>query len=74
MGETLSFRVKYKTTLFKEETIKCFITYFKNIVSSVLADPLVKLKSIGMISEDEQEELYSMIEKDESEILIDLNM
>jgi amino acid adenylation domain-containing protein len=74
MGETLSFRVKYKTTLFKEETIKRFITYFKNIVSTVLEDPLVKLKTIEIASEDEKEELYSMIEKDESEILIDFNL
>jgi amino acid adenylation domain-containing protein len=74
MGDVLSFRVKYKTTLFKEETIRRFITYFKNIVSTVSEDPLVKLKTVEIVSEDEKEELYSMIEKDENEIFIDFNL
>jgi tyrocidine synthetase-3 len=36
-GDTLTCKLEYRTKLFKEQTIKRFITYFKAIVSSILS-------------------------------------
>jgi len=45
-GEHLFFTLEYCTKLFKKETVECFISYFKEIVSVVVADSDVKLKDI----------------------------
>ncbi|MFS4449749.1 AMP-binding protein, partial [Maribacter sp. 2307UL18-2] len=47
----------YSTDLFKRETMERFVTYFKNIVGSVIEDPTVRLSDIAMITPDERDEL-----------------
>lgn len=44
---------EYSTKLFKEQTIRSFIDYFKRIVSAVLTDSTQKLSDIEMISRTE---------------------
>jgi amino acid adenylation domain-containing protein len=47
-GDYLSFTLQYKTTLFKEETIKRLIDYFKEIVSIVISDNDIPIKDISI--------------------------
>ncbi|HLP59025.1 MAG TPA: condensation domain-containing protein, partial [Candidatus Deferrimicrobium sp.] len=46
MGEKLSFTFEYSTELFEKETVSRFITYFKEIVTMVIANREIKLKDI----------------------------
>ncbi|MDQ1354468.1 MAG: hypothetical protein QG657_4777, partial [Acidobacteriota bacterium] len=50
----LIFTMEYCTRLFKEETIKRFIGYYRNIISIVLANPLGKIADIEIITEEEK--------------------
>jgi hypothetical protein len=45
-GKQLAFGFYYSTCLFKKETIKRFVNYFKEILSSVIENPDVKLEDI----------------------------
>jgi len=54
-GDRLIFRFEYCTRLFRKETVKRIITYFKNVVSSVLEDPDRKISSIEIIPGEEKE-------------------
>jgi amino acid adenylation domain-containing protein len=45
-GENMVVRILYMTELFKEETIQRFVGYFKDLLSSVLEDHLIKLENI----------------------------
>jgi amino acid adenylation domain-containing protein len=47
-GESLFFAVEYSTNLFKEETIKKYIKYFKEIISSVMENGDIRLKDIKL--------------------------
>jgi bacitracin synthase 1 len=47
-NNTLSFIWQYSTKLFKPGTIKRFIHYFKEIVTSVPEDPMVRLSEIKL--------------------------
>ncbi|MGD2093065.1 MAG: condensation domain-containing protein, partial [Candidatus Aminicenantes bacterium] len=49
-GETLSFSFEYAARLFKEETIRRFIDYFKEIVAVVLQDKHIRLENIQLSS------------------------
>ena len=51
------FSIQYCTKLFKEETIKRFISYFKKIISQVIENPGLKLKEIEIILEEERHRL-----------------
>jgi amino acid adenylation domain-containing protein len=55
--EALLFSLEYCTKLFKEETIRRWITYFKMVVSSVLRNPAVKIGEIEIIGEEEKRRL-----------------
>jgi tyrocidine synthetase-3 len=57
LGEKLLFNIEYCIKLFKKETIERFITYFKNVFSSLLEAPQEKLRDIEMISEEEKRKL-----------------
>ncbi|UCH92781.1 MAG: amino acid adenylation domain-containing protein [Candidatus Aminicenantes bacterium] len=46
IGKQLKFCFYYSTCLFKKETIQRFVNYFKEILSSVLEKPDVKLEDI----------------------------
>jgi amino acid adenylation domain-containing protein len=49
-GDTLSFSIEYAARLFKEETIRRFIGYFKEIAIAVLQDKHIHLGDIQLSS------------------------
>ena len=44
----LSFMVEYRTKLFKKETLEDFISYFKQILSTVIKNKEIKLGDIQL--------------------------
>ncbi|UCH95943.1 MAG: amino acid adenylation domain-containing protein, partial [Candidatus Aminicenantes bacterium] len=55
----LVFSFQYCTRLFKEETMRRFINYFKNILASLLENPRQKISDLEIISlEDKKQILY----------------
>jgi amino acid adenylation domain-containing protein len=56
-GKRLSCTVQYSTNLFKEETLRGFITYFKSILSSVSENPHQRLSEIEIIPGEEKKRL-----------------
>jgi len=56
-GGKLYFMVEYSTDLFKPGTIKRFMTYFKKIISSVLAQPDRELQEIEIITDEERKQI-----------------
>ncbi|MCP4151665.1 MAG: AMP-binding protein, partial [bacterium] len=56
---------EYSTKLFKEETVKRFINYFKNVVTRVIATPDLRLGDIEILTEPEKEQL--LVEFNETE-------
>jgi hypothetical protein len=63
-GETLNCTLEYCTKIFKEESVKDFIKYFKTIASSVIDDPEKKLSEIQVAPEEEIKELESQLSDD----------
>jgi len=55
--ERLVFTFEYCTRLFKIETIRKFINYFKAVVSKILQKPEIPLQEIEIISETEKDEI-----------------
>jgi amino acid adenylation domain-containing protein/non-ribosomal peptide synthase protein (TIGR01720 family) len=53
----LSFSFEYCTKLFKESTVKRFITCFNTIVSAVIEDPEIRLSQLEIITEEEKEQV-----------------
>jgi amino acid adenylation domain-containing protein len=49
-GDALSFSIEYAARLFKEETIRRFIGYFKEITVAVLQDKHIRLEDIQLSS------------------------
>ncbi|MCP4229178.1 MAG: hypothetical protein GY771_03400, partial [bacterium] len=47
-ADILSFTMDYSTKLFKEETVRRFITYFKDILSAVIKNKHTRLKDIDV--------------------------
>ncbi|UCH98534.1 MAG: amino acid adenylation domain-containing protein [Candidatus Aminicenantes bacterium] len=56
-GNKLLFTVEYCTKLFKEETILRFITYFKNLVSSIIDNWKREISGISFIPEQEKQQM-----------------
>jgi amino acid adenylation domain-containing protein len=56
-GEKLFLYLEYSTKLFKEETIKRFISYFKKIVAILLENPGIRISEIEIISEEEKRKI-----------------
>ncbi|UCH98536.1 MAG: acyltransferase domain-containing protein, partial [Candidatus Aminicenantes bacterium] len=54
INKQLKFTLEYCTKLFKAETIKRFIGYFKKIISSVLENPVRKISEIEIIPGEEK--------------------
>jgi hypothetical protein len=46
LGNKFVFNLEYSTQLYREETIRRFIEYFKEIISGVIRDKNIKLKDI----------------------------
>jgi non-ribosomal peptide synthetase component F len=61
MEEQLYFAFEYRTTLFKNETIQQFITYFKEIIASVIKNPDTVIWEIKMLSEEEKKKLLKAV-------------
>lgn len=45
----LFFKLSYSTKLFKEETIRRFISYFRTIIASIIKNPGIKISEIQII-------------------------
>ncbi|MCP4156928.1 MAG: amino acid adenylation domain-containing protein, partial [bacterium] len=56
-GDSLYFNFEYCTKLFKDETIKRFITYFKGILQAVYNTPHQKISEIEIITEEEKKQI-----------------
>jgi tyrocidine synthetase III len=54
MPDHLICGFEYCTKLFKEETIHRFVKYMKNILSTVLADPFIKISDVKILSDEEK--------------------
>jgi amino acid adenylation domain-containing protein len=57
--EILSFTFEYCTALFKENTIQCFIDYFKEIVKYVSEDPAAMLADIEIVPQAKKQEILA---------------
>jgi amino acid adenylation domain-containing protein len=53
----LFFSFEYSTALFKQETIQRFIRYFREIVSSVTADPRLEISRIEILTGQERSQV-----------------
>ncbi|MDW3192237.1 MAG: non-ribosomal peptide synthase/polyketide synthase [Cytophagales bacterium] len=49
--------IGYATSLFKEETISSFVTYFKRIINAVTGNSLISIADIDILSPSDKEEL-----------------
>jgi amino acid adenylation domain-containing protein len=56
-GGRIFFKFEYCTGLFREETIRRFIDYFKTILSAVLGNPGQRIEEIGIIPGSEKSRL-----------------
>ncbi|NIM17870.1 MAG: amino acid adenylation domain-containing protein, partial [Candidatus Aminicenantes bacterium] len=55
--QDVSFLLEYCTKLFKENTIDRFISYYKNVVSAITADPGKKISEIEVLSPEEKKQV-----------------
>ncbi|MCP4155327.1 MAG: amino acid adenylation domain-containing protein, partial [bacterium] len=55
--DKIFFNIDYCTKLFKKETIERFIVYFKNIVSTIIREPHIKLSQIEFMPAEEKKRL-----------------
>ncbi|MCP4218698.1 MAG: amino acid adenylation domain-containing protein, partial [bacterium] len=57
----LVFTIEYCTKLFKEESIRTFFTYFKNLTQSVLEDSQQPLSDLELLGSEERTRLLSQL-------------
>ncbi|MFC2146393.1 amino acid adenylation domain-containing protein [Acidobacteriota bacterium] len=62
----------YSTGLFKKETIGEYVTYFKEIVSSIIKNPYARIWEIEMVSEAEEKRLLGIVKEDQDRGLEDV--
>jgi len=62
--EQLFFAFEYRTKLFKNERIQQFITYFKEIIASVIKNPDARIWEIEMLTEEEKKRLLKAIREE----------
>lgn len=55
--DQISFRLEYSAKLFKPETIKRFVSYFRRIMLTVISDDNVRISDINVLGEAEKHEL-----------------
>jgi amino acid adenylation domain-containing protein len=72
-GEQLLFVFQYALELFKEETIRAIIHYFRKIISAVMENPQAKLEEIEIMSADEKYEVHSEIKEIRENIYADFD-
>jgi tyrocidine synthetase-3 len=63
-GEKFSFIFVYYSKLFKEKTIHLIVEYFKNIVTSVIANPGQKLNEIFIGSDKKKISMQALLSED----------
>jgi amino acid adenylation domain-containing protein len=56
-ADGIAFDFSYSTVLFKQETILNFVTYFKNCVSLIVANPLIKISTISLLPASERKKI-----------------
>lgn len=61
-----SFAFQYRTKLFKPETIRRFIDYFKNLVRSIMKDPRQDIALLDMLPEEEKETILFRLNSTET--------
>ncbi|MCP4152199.1 MAG: amino acid adenylation domain-containing protein, partial [bacterium] len=66
-GDGFNFYFEYSTKLFKEETIKRFITYLKGILQTISAEPGQKLSEIEIITAEERRQILNEFNNTETE-------
>ncbi|MFK8104812.1 MAG: amino acid adenylation domain-containing protein [Saprospiraceae bacterium] len=57
--DELSFDINYKTCLFKEETISTFVSYFRNIIQTVILNKEIALGEINLLDTPARTELVN---------------
>jgi amino acid adenylation domain-containing protein len=64
-GEDIHVTIEYYTGIFEEETIRRLAAHFRNVIMAVIKDPTIKLKDIGIITEEEKQQvLYDFNDTD----------
>jgi iturin family lipopeptide synthetase B len=56
-GEEIKFSLEYCTDLFKENTIKRLISYFKSVVTAIVSNNNIKISDIEIITDGEKNEI-----------------
>jgi amino acid adenylation domain-containing protein len=56
-GEEVHISIEYYTAIFKPRTIKRLASHLKNIITTVIDSPSIRLKDIQMISPEEKEQV-----------------
>ncbi len=67
LGPKTLFSIQYCTKLFKKETIKRFILYFKEIVAVALKEQCIRISDIEIISEEEKRQILYIFNGTETE-------
>ncbi|MCP4146335.1 MAG: amino acid adenylation domain-containing protein, partial [bacterium] len=57
MEDKIRFNIEYSTNLFKKETIKRFIAYFKRIIQTITKTPQQKISEIEIITPEEKTQI-----------------
>ncbi|MCP5108557.1 MAG: amino acid adenylation domain-containing protein, partial [bacterium] len=60
-GDSISCTIEYGTSLFKEETIRRFTRYFRQVVSTVCASPHLRISEIDIVPEEEKAWILSQL-------------
>jgi amino acid adenylation domain-containing protein len=56
-GDGMSFTVEYCTRLFKQDTIRCFIDYFKRVINEVIRNREVRIGAIEILAAEQKRKL-----------------
>jgi amino acid adenylation domain-containing protein len=56
----LIFTLEYSTKLFKKETARRFIAYFKNIINFFLENPAARISTVEIMSKEEKERILEI--------------
>ncbi|WP_299637198.1 amino acid adenylation domain-containing protein, partial [uncultured Tenacibaculum sp.] len=62
--EQIAITLTYSTSLFVESSIKRFLTYFEQLVDTVLLDPNLVIGDLGLLTKEEQYLQVSKYQKD----------
>jgi len=56
-GDDIQINIEYYTGLFKEETVQRLASHFKNVIKSIIKNPLITLKDIDIITAEEKQDI-----------------